>query len=72
MDQGRQQEIIVIGAGLGGLASAALLARGGARVRVLDSAQHAGGRALLLGAVLGRSDVEIGRASCRERVSTFV
>ena len=45
MDQGRQQEIIVIGAGLGGLASAALLARGGARVRVLDSAQHAGGRA---------------------------
>ena len=46
MDQGRQpREIIVIGAGLGGLASAALLARSGARVRVLDSAEHPGGRA---------------------------
>ena len=46
MDQGREQrEIVVIGAGLGGLASAALLARAGARVRILDSAQHAGGRA---------------------------
>jgi phytoene dehydrogenase-like protein len=46
MDHGRQQgEIIVIGAGLGGLASAALLARSGARVRVLDGARKSGGRA---------------------------
>jgi|GEM_PF-3511946 len=46
MDHGRQQgEIIVIGAGLGGLASAALLARSGAQVRVLDGAQKSGGRA---------------------------
>lgn len=41
----RQAEIIVIGAGLGGLASAAFVARSGARVRVLDAAQHPGGRA---------------------------
>jgi phytoene dehydrogenase-like protein len=46
MDHARKpQEIIVIGAGLGGLTSAALLARAGVRVRVLESAQHAGGRA---------------------------
>lgn len=38
-------EIIVIGAGLGGLACAALLARSGARVRVLDGAHKPGGRA---------------------------
>ena len=43
--RGQHPEILVIGAGLGGLASAALLARGGARVRVLDAAQHVGGRA---------------------------
>ena len=46
MDHGsRREEIIVIGAGLGGLASAALLARRGARVRVLDGAHKPGGRA---------------------------
>jgi phytoene dehydrogenase-like protein len=39
------REIIVIGAGLGGLASAAFAARAGARVRLLDSANHPGGRA---------------------------
>lgn len=42
---GKTHEIIVIGAGLGGLASAALLARAGRRVRVLESAQKPGGRA---------------------------
>lgn len=39
------REIIVIGGGLGGLCSAALLARAGHRVRVLEQAEHAGGRA---------------------------
>jgi phytoene dehydrogenase-like protein len=39
------REIVVIGAGLGGLCTAALLARAGHRVRVLDQAAHVGGRA---------------------------
>jgi phytoene dehydrogenase-like protein len=38
-------EIIVIWAGLGGLSAAALLARAGYAVRVLEAATHAGGRA---------------------------
>jgi protoporphyrinogen oxidase len=39
------REIIVIGGGLGGLCSAALLARAGHRVRLLEQAEHVGGRA---------------------------
>ena len=38
-------EIIVIGAGLGGLSAAALLARAGYAVRVLEAATQPGGRA---------------------------
>jgi phytoene dehydrogenase-like protein len=45
MEHRQQPEILVIGAGMGGLASAALLARAGRRVRIVESAQHAGGRA---------------------------
>lgn len=40
--------IVVIGAGVGGLASAALLARGGARVTLLEKGPIVGGRAGLL------------------------
>ncbi|HEY4121244.1 MAG TPA: FAD-dependent oxidoreductase [Byssovorax sp.] len=40
-----RSEVIVIGGGLGGLATAAFLARGGRRVRVLEKATHVGGRA---------------------------
>lgn len=39
------REIIVIGGGLGGLCSAALLARAGHHVRLLEQAEHTGGRA---------------------------
>lgn len=39
------REVIVIGGGLGGLCSAALLARAGHRVRLLEQAEHTGGRA---------------------------
>jgi phytoene dehydrogenase-like protein len=41
----QHRETIVIGAGLGGLASAALLVQAGVRVRVLEGAQKPGGRA---------------------------
>ena len=40
-----QDDIIVIGAGLGGLCAAALLARDGYRVRMLEAASQPGGRA---------------------------
>jgi phytoene dehydrogenase-like protein len=42
---GQASEVIVIGAGLGGLCTAALLARAGRRVRVLDRASQPGGMA---------------------------
>jgi phytoene desaturase len=41
---GRHHEIVIIGAGPGGLASALLLARSGARVTVLERRQKVGGR----------------------------
>lgn len=43
--ESKASDVIVVGGGLGGLASAALLARKGLRVRVLEKASHPGGRA---------------------------
>ena len=37
-------EVIVVGAGLGGLSAAAELSRGGLRVLVLEATAHVGGR----------------------------
>lgn len=48
----RSLEVVVVGGGLGGLAAATWLARGGAKVRVLERARAVGGRA--------RSQVEAG------------
>jgi phytoene dehydrogenase-like protein len=44
LDRVTPPEVIVVGAGLGGLSAAAELARGGLRVLVLEATAHAGGR----------------------------
>jgi phytoene desaturase len=44
----RKQRIVIVGAGVGGLASAALLARDGFQVTVLEKNEQPGGRASLL------------------------
>ena len=45
MSNGRRESILVVGGGIGGLASAALLARAGFAVTVLERNDQAGGRA---------------------------
>ncbi len=47
MSNGRRESILVVGGGIGGLASAALLARAGFAVTVLERNDQAGGRARL-------------------------
>ncbi len=47
-DAGEAPRVVVIGAGVGGLASAALLARGGAKVTLLERHERVGGRAGVL------------------------
>ncbi len=42
--RGEQQDVVVVGAGIGGLAAGLELARGGRRVVVLERASHPGGR----------------------------
>ena len=69
--------IIVIGGGIAGLASAALLAKDGHEVTLLEGRPDVGGRAgtwerdgfrFDLGPSWYLMPEEIGRASCRERV----
>lgn len=47
-DAGVSPRVVVIGAGVGGLAAAALLARGGAKVTLVEALERVGGRAGLL------------------------
>src|SRR5690349_17091108 len=41
----KKTDVVVVGGGLGGLAVAVLLARGGKKVTVLEKSKHLGGRA---------------------------
>ena len=56
----REQDLLIVGAGPGGLASALLLAHSGLKVRVIEKTPFIGGRTRIV--------EQIGRASCRERV----
>src|SRR3954470_13785789 len=49
-DDRRAEEIIIIGAGPGGLASAMLLAHAGLPVRIIERESHVGGRTSAFGA----------------------
>lgn len=51
-----EADVVVIGAGLAGLMAAALLEGAGARVVVIEGANHVGGRTLTLDALPGKPD----------------